>query len=67
MTAGLPFQNFYALLLFVSGWVFANDRQNFSFCHSGLKARKSFVHLTADQKQKPEGYQHNSIQAVGFY
>jgi len=51
MVAGLPLQRFYAVLRFISGWMFTDDGKDFGFRHTVLKSRKPFVHLTADERQ----------------
>jgi hypothetical protein len=59
-------QDFRAVLRLIAGRTFTNYREDLGFCHSGLKSRKSFVHLTANAHQKRDNYQECSIHHVNF-
>jgi hypothetical protein len=66
MTASLPLQDFRSDLHLIAGRTFTNYREDLRFCHSGLKARKPFVHLTTDAHHKRDNYQECSIHDVNF-
>ena len=52
MAACFPLQFLNVAFHGVSGRLFANDREHLRLRHSGLKLRKSLVHLTADAQQR---------------
>ncbi len=54
MTASLPLQRFRPVLHLIAGRTFANYREDLGFCHSGLKSRKPFVHLTGNKQKDTE-------------